>query len=128
MPMRVMCPSLSNVALTPTTAFSLRFLRAPSAERIVNDELCKVQPVHVDLETETERRQWRNISQSYLVQASRIRPELFVAEGVVPEDLAVLALHVIARPRSGKLSAPNRANDGHRKKENMMPNEKAARS
>src|ERR1051326_8147228 len=59
---------------------SKKLLGSPRPERVVDEELCKVQPVHVDLETETERRQRRNVVQHDLVETSRVSPELLVAE------------------------------------------------
>src|SRR5687768_11935498 len=81
-----------------------QLLRSAGAERIVDEELEQVQPIHVDLETETERLEWLDLSRDDLVQASGVGPVLLVAERVIAKDLSALALEIAVEPRIGKLA------------------------
>jgi hypothetical protein len=83
----------------------------------VHHELEQIQPVHVDLEAEPERLERLNLLRDDLVQAGRVRPELLVAERVVPEDLSALTLGVAADPRRRELPTPRRAEDRDRERD-----------
>src|SRR2546423_7855595 len=81
-----------------------KFSRPSRTERIVNEKLGQVQPVHVDLEAEAERFQWRDVTLDDLMQPCGVSPELLVAEGVVSEDFPALSLQIGGYSRIWKLS------------------------
>src|SRR5687767_7434971 len=94
-----------------------QFLRTARRKRIVDQKLEQVQPIHVDLETQTQCLEWLDVLLHDFVELRCIRPEPFVAKGFVAEDLLPL-LHQIARRLSDReLMAPRQRSDdkGQRK-------------
>src|SRR5688572_11139968 len=74
-----------------------QLLRSPGAERIVDDELCEVELLHVDFEPKPQGFRRLDPFVNELEQARRVRPELLVPERVVAKDFAALHLELGSR-------------------------------